>query len=98
MLRIPERPVLDKLGERLEYVFVATDEELAERLRGRGYSVIEAESVNEKALAEAKIGRARAVVVAIACDHDSARPTYHSLRESLLIHRLSLDDGVAASA
>jgi len=66
------RPVLDKLGKRVEYVFVATDAELAERLRGRGYSVIEAESVNEDALEEAEIDKARAVVVASESDADDA--------------------------
>lgn len=66
------RPVLDKLGVRVEYVFVATDAELAERLRGRGYSVIEAESVNEEALEEADIDGARAVVVASESDAEDA--------------------------
>lgn len=65
-------PVLDKLGERVEYVFVATDTDVAERLRGRGYLVMEAESVNEEALGEAEIDRARAVVVASESDAKDA--------------------------
>ncbi len=65
-------PVLDKLGERVEYVFVATDTDVAERLRGRGYLVMEAESVNEEALGEAEVDRARAVVVASESDAKDA--------------------------
>jgi len=66
------RPVLDKLGERVRYVVVATDPKLAERLRNRGYKVIEAESVDEEALEEADVKRARAVVVASENDADDA--------------------------
>ena len=66
------RPVLDKLGKRVDYVVVATDTELAEKLRNRGYKVIEAESVNEDALKEADIDDARAVVVASESDADDA--------------------------
>jgi len=66
------RPVLDKLGERGEYIVVATDTEVAEKLRNRGYEVIEAESVNEDALEEADIDEARAVVVASESDADDA--------------------------
>lgn len=66
------RPVLDKLGGRARYVVVATDPELAERLHGRGYEVIEAETVNEDALEEACVGDARAVVVASESDADDA--------------------------
>lgn len=66
------RPVLDKLGERVEYVFVATDTDVTERLRSRGYFVMEAESVNEEALGEAEIDRARAVVVASESDAKDA--------------------------
>ncbi|MDZ7687392.1 MAG: NAD(P)-binding protein [Halobacteriales archaeon] len=66
------RPVLDKLGKRVDYVVVATDTELAERLLSRGYKVIEAESVNENVLEEADIDTARAVVVASESDADDA--------------------------
>lgn len=66
------RPVLDKLGERVEYVVVATDSELAESLRNRGYSVVEADLMNEEALKDADVGRARAVVVAGERDADDA--------------------------
>mgnify|MGYP000229249571 CR=1 FL=1 len=66
------RPVLDKLGRRTRYVVVATDPELAERLRGRGYDVVESETVSEDALYEAGIREARAVVVASDSDADDA--------------------------
>ncbi|MGK2229855.1 MAG: voltage-gated potassium channel [Methanobacteriota archaeon] len=66
------RPVLDKLGERTRYVVVATDPELADRLRDRGYDVVETEAVDEEALAEAGVRDARAVVVASENDADDA--------------------------
>ncbi len=66
------RPVLDRLGKRVEYVVVATDSELAERLRSRGYKVVEAESINEEALLEADIENATAVVVASDSDADDS--------------------------
>lgn len=66
------RPVLDKLGERVEYVVVATDPEIAESLRSRGYAVTEAETVDEEALKDADVGEARAVVVAGKRDADDA--------------------------
>lgn len=66
------RPFLDKIDGRIEYVAVVTDTELAERLRERGYSVVEAESVNEEALENASVGEARTVVVASESDADDA--------------------------
>ncbi|MFP4188352.1 MAG: NAD(P)-binding protein [Halobacteriales archaeon] len=66
------RPVLDKLGERTRYVVVATDPDLAVRLRDRGYDVVESESIDEDALAQADIHRARAAVVASESDADDA--------------------------
>jgi len=66
------RPVLDKLGDRTRYVVVATDEELAERLRGRGYEVVEADSVTEDVLADVDVRDSRAVVVASDSDADDA--------------------------
>lgn len=66
------RSVLDKLGERADYVVVATDPELAERLRSRGYSVVEADSVNEEALERASVGEARSVVIASESDAEDA--------------------------
>jgi len=66
------RPVLDKLGERTRYVVVATDPELADRLRDRGYDVVKTEAVDEEALAEAGVRDARAVVVASENDADDA--------------------------
>jgi voltage-gated potassium channel len=66
------RPVLDKLGERTRYVVVATDTELAARLRDRGYDVVESEAVDEEALSEAGVRSARAVVVASESDADDA--------------------------
>jgi len=66
------RPVLDKLGEKTRYVVVATDAELAETLRRRGYEVVESESVSHEALEEAGVRRARAVVVASENDAEDA--------------------------
>jgi voltage-gated potassium channel len=66
------RPVLDKLGDRTRYVVVATDEGLAERLRERGYEVVEADSVTEDVLADVDVRHSRAVVVASDSDADDA--------------------------
>lgn len=66
------RPVLDKLGDRTRYVVVATDEDLTERLRERGYEVVEADSVTEEVLADVDVRDSRAVVVASDSDADDA--------------------------
>lgn len=66
------RAVLDKLGERARYVVVATDHDVARRLRDRGYEVEEFESVNEESLRAVGVEDAKAVVVASESDADDA--------------------------
>lgn len=66
------RPILDRLGEETEYVELVDDEDIAERLRRKGYDARYVDAYTADELRDAGVEDAVAVVVASEDDADDA--------------------------